>query len=112
MPTILVHRQVGQVVSRARKAQGLTQEQLAREAHVSRQLVNRLEMGDAANISLSRLMEVLTVLGCTLRIDPEDDTESSQPANPTERGATSPTPVDMPSYDLDATLFEPKPREA
>lgn len=112
MPAILVHRQVGQVVSRARKAQGLTQEQLARKAHVSRQLVNRLEMGDAANISPSRLMEVLAALGCMLRIDLEGDTESSQPSNPPERDATSPTPVEMPSYDLDAMLFEPKPREA
>lgn len=111
MPAILVHRQVGQVVSRARKALGLTQEQLARKAHVSRQLVNRLEMGDAANISLSKLMEVLAALGCTLRIDLEGDAEPSQLSNHPERDATSPTPVEMPPYDLDATLFEPKPRE-
>ena len=111
MPAILIHRQVGQVVNRARKAQGLTQEQLARKAHVSRQLINRLEMGDASNISLSRLMRVLAALRCTLRIEPEGDTESSQFGNPPERGTASPTSAEMPPYDLDSTLFEPRPRE-
>ena len=45
MTEITIPRQVGQVVRAARKARGMSQAQLALEARISRQLVNRLEMG-------------------------------------------------------------------
>ena len=111
MSEILVPRQVGQAVSESRRARGFTQEQLARKAHVSRQLINRLEMGNAANISLSRLMEVLAALGCTLRIDWEGVAEPLRAADSQRHGVASPAIAEPPSFDLDETLFAPRSRE-
>ena len=73
MTEITIPRQVGQVVRAARKARGMSQAQLALDARISRQLVNRLEMGEATNISLGRLLDVLDVLGCTMSIDWDGD---------------------------------------
>ena len=99
------------MVNQARKDQGLTQKQLAHKAHVSRQLINRLEQGDAANITLSRLLAVLAALGCTLHIDQDGEAVASRSGSLPEHAASSPPTARMPSYDLDSTLFEPRSRE-
>ena len=57
-----IPRQAGQAVAQARLDCAMTQGQLAEAAGVSRQLVNRLEAGNAAGISLAHLMAILAAL--------------------------------------------------
>ena len=65
---ITLPRQVGIVLFPARKSNGLTQAQIAREAGISRQLVNRLEAGSATGIALDKLMGILGSGGCALEV--------------------------------------------
>lgn len=55
--------EVGLRVRAARLVANLSQEQLAREAGVSRSTIKRLEAG-TDSVSLSNLLAVLQVLGC------------------------------------------------
>ncbi len=62
MQSIAIPRQVGYPVRSARIEAGLTQEELAARAGVSRQLLMRLEAGRAPGVQLDKLMAVLDAL--------------------------------------------------
>ncbi|MDO4797069.1 MAG: helix-turn-helix domain-containing protein [Coriobacteriales bacterium] len=109
MATITIPRQVGQVVCAARKARGMTQAELAHDAGISRQLVNRLEMGDANNISLGRVLDVLSALGCTMSIDWDGDADEQRPVERAEHTAPSSLAWEYAGqWRLDESLFSPR----
>ena len=107
MPRILLPRQVGIVVASARKAKGLTQADVAQQAAVSRQLVNRLEMGTATGIALDKLLSILEAVGCGLDVYPLDEEVERQ-----ELGRVSPELDELlveevkAKYQIDQSLFE------
>ena len=106
MPRITLPRQVGIVVQAARTAQGLTQAEVAERAGVSRQLVNRLEVGSATGIALDKLLTILDSVGCTLDVSATDNVANldfGPPSVPT----TQPDFDPLGMYDLDMTLFDP-----
>ena len=97
---ITLPRQVGLIVAPARKAAGLTQAELARRAGVSRQLVNRLEVGTANGIAFDKLLSVLKVVDCGLDIYPLSDDPSIIPV------PSPPVLDDWNAYKLDESLFD------
>ncbi len=107
MQTIENTRQAGMALGMARKARGLTQAQLAERAGISRQLVNRLEMGDAAGISLKRLLAVLSAAGVTMTFDWDGSpTHDGGPRIASRVQISAPeAPLDYPQ--LDDSLFDP-----
>lgn len=62
-------RELGMELRRSRLAAGLTQDELARSAHVSRAWLIRLEQGHA-NAELSKVFAVVRALGLTLEVSP------------------------------------------
>jgi len=56
-------RTVGKEIKVRRKAIGLTQERLAKLAHLSRQTVQKLEAGSIEDLGFQRVSSLLTVLG-------------------------------------------------
>ena len=59
-------RQAGIFVHDTRVRQGLSQDELARRANISRRQLSALERGHAPGISLSRLLTIFHALGITL----------------------------------------------
>ena len=109
MTRITLPRQVGIVVASARRARGITQSQLAQDARVSRQLVNRLEMGTATGIALDKLLAILDAAGCELDVHPVDGEEHLQTsAAQHARSAAQPIENLGEGYALDETLFSPR----
>ena len=104
---ITLPRQVGLIVAPARKAAGLTQAELARRAGVSRQLVNRLEVGTANGIAFDKLLSVLKVVDCGLDIYPLSDDPSIILKETCAPPAPSPPVLDdWNAYKLDESLFD------
>ncbi|MDJ1122403.1 helix-turn-helix domain-containing protein [Olsenella sp. YH-ols2217] len=66
--TFVLARTLGACVRETRRAQGLTQEELAEGADVSERLVRQIEKGTATGISLDRLVRVLSFLGLGLQL--------------------------------------------
>ncbi len=60
---------VAGAVRLARKERGWTQAQLAVRAHVSRDLVNRLERG-SGRVEVAKVLDVLAALGLATVIEP------------------------------------------
>lgn len=110
MAQVHLPRQVGIVVTKARVARGLTQSQVAERAGVSRQLVNRLEMGSASGIALSKLLAVLDAVGCALDVYPLDGPDELEGAF--DR-AIPPVPSQgfdpYKEYPFDDSLFDANP---
>ena len=61
--------QIGQLIRRTRRDQGLRQDQLAGAAGVGVRFLVELEAGKAT-AQLGKALAVLAALGCTLRIEP------------------------------------------
>ena len=61
--------EVAGAVRLTRKDRGWTQAQLAAHAHVSRDLVNRLENG-SGRVELAKVLDVLAALGLATVIEP------------------------------------------
>lgn len=61
--------EVAGAVRRARKDRGWTQAQLAAQAHVSRDLINRLERG-SGRVEVAKVLDVLAALGLATVIEP------------------------------------------
>ncbi|MFM8351721.1 MAG: helix-turn-helix domain-containing protein [Actinomycetales bacterium] len=61
--------EVAGAVRLARKARGWTQAQLASHAHVSRDLVNRLERG-SGRVEVAKVLDILAALGLATVIEP------------------------------------------
>lgn len=59
---------LGETLRTLRERQGMTQEELAEKARLSRATISAVE-NDAANVTLGTLMSVAEALGRTLRID-------------------------------------------
>jgi len=60
--------ELGDTIRRIRKERGLSQENLARKAHISRATLSKLENGNIAHISIVTLNDVLNHLGYELDI--------------------------------------------
>ena len=58
-----IPRQAGIYVRSAREERGLTRDQLAQRAGVSKRMLASLELGDSAGVRLDKLMAVLGALG-------------------------------------------------
>lgn len=61
--------EVAGAVRLARKERGWTQAQLAAHAHVSRDLVNRLENG-SGRVEVAKVLDILAALGLATVIEP------------------------------------------
>lgn len=59
---------LGHAVSAARHQKGLTQEELARQAEVSKSWVSLLEKGRLANPGIGRLFEIFRILGLEMNV--------------------------------------------
>ena len=80
MGIIETPRQVGLAVRKARKAEGITQKQLAKRAGVSERLVTALELGDATGIRLDKMLQVLSALDLSLAVlGPDDEAVKARP---------------------------------
>ena len=107
MARITIPRQVGLIVAAARKERGLTQSQLAKDAKVSRQLVNRLETGVASGIALDKLLAILGAAGCALDVSPLEGSESIAWQESSQEAAVARVDLaDWRGYQLDETLFD------
>lgn len=53
-------------IKRVRKEKGMTQEQLAEKANVSRSLLNQLEAGKLKNTSINTLQKIADTLNCKI----------------------------------------------
>lgn len=107
MARITIPRQVGLIVAAARKERGLTQSQLAKDAKVSRQLVNRLETGVASGIALDKLLAILGAAGCALDVSPLEGSESIAWQESSQEAAVARVGLDdWRGYQLDETLFD------
>lgn len=106
MTRITIPRQVGIVAAAARRAQGLTQQQVADTAGVSRQLVNRLETGSATGIALGKLLSILSATGCALDVYPlnEADATSFEPSATPTPDFMSIDPLE--DYPFDESLYD------
>lgn len=107
MARINLPRQVGIIVAAARESHGLTQLQVAEAAGVSRQLVNRLEVGSATGISLGKLLAILDVVGCALDVYPLEEVDKHDAVfGLTAASANQPVFDPFKEYPLDESLFE------
>ena len=67
-------KDIGEVIRRTRKAQGLRQDQLAAAAGVGQRFLVELEAGKST-AQIGKTLNVLSALGCSLTIKtPNDDT--------------------------------------
>ena len=57
---------IGNQIRERRQRLGLSQDELARRANISRRQLSALERGHAPGISLNRLLTIFHVLGITL----------------------------------------------
>ena len=99
-----IPRQAGIYVRSAREEQGLTRDQLAQRAGVSKRMLASLELGDSAGVRLDKLMAVLGALGLglSLRQIGETKTVASRPAKTDERpvqSSSEPPSTFVPPYD-------------
>ena len=62
--------ELGEQIKQARKERGLTQEALAKKAHISRATLSKLENGHIAQISVVTLNDILNHIGYELDITP------------------------------------------
>lgn len=90
MDYVIIPRQIAYPLRAKRKELGLTQDELARAASVSRQLVNKTEAGLAPGIGLDRLLRMLEPLGLALAVVSLDDAEDERPRRDTAFQARTP----------------------
>lgn len=115
MVSISTPREMGATITRARHEKNLTQSQVATKAGVSRQLVNRLEMGTAQGIALEKLLSILHVLNCSLFVEYGEEDQHPLPRRELHPQAAdqTPQPLDQTlSYHLDESLLLPPQRES
>lgn len=81
MREIVTPRQIGAAIREERQHKGLTQQQLADQAAVSRGFVNRLEKGSAAAVYPEKLFAVLGVLGLRMILETPEGECASEAGN-------------------------------
>lgn len=60
---------ISQIIRTTRKAQGLSQQQLADRCHLDRTTIGALERNDYTDLGIRKVERVLTVLGKTLNAE-------------------------------------------
>lgn len=85
MSEIATPRQIGAAIREERQRKGLTQQQLADRAGVSRGFVNRLEKGSAAAVYPEKLFAVLSALGLRMTLEASE----GECASEADKGAAS-----------------------
>jgi len=63
-------QELGYFIRKARLAKGLTQDELAQSAGLSRTTMNQLENGVFPDIGVNKVQAILSQLGLTLRVEP------------------------------------------
>lgn len=94
-------RQIGQEVRKHRKSRGMTQQQLAESAGVSRGFVARLERGSAEAVFPQKLLDVLDALDLSLFVRPVDRDQV-----PPRRSCAAGRDEELDAY-LDSLAFDP-----
>lgn len=117
MEYIVTPRQIGLTIRERRRERGLTQEELAEAAHVSRTFVIRLEKGMAAALYPEKLIAVLDALGLRLALvgegsDRPRESGSAQPSGRCARESTADRDrlvrEALDSFSLDSALLAPR----
>ena len=67
-------RTLGEQIQRLRAERGLTQEELARAAQLSRIYIQKIELGERASPSFPALARIAKALGATLHVSLEANT--------------------------------------
>ncbi len=117
MESIRTSRQIGGTIRKKRLQLGLTQQELADAAQVSRSLIVRLEKGTATSLYPEKLIAVLHRLGLSLVLV-DSENEASAPLPPMDSSAS--TSVDgadseqrirevLADFSLDPDLFKARP---
>lgn len=78
MSEIATPRQIGAAIREERQRKGLTQQQLADRADVSRGFVNRLEKGSAAAVYPEKLFAVLSALDLRMVLEASEGERASE----------------------------------
>ena len=99
-----IPRQAGIYVRSAREERGLTRDQLAQRAGVSKRMLASLELGDSAGVRLDKLMAVLGALGLGLSVRKIGEAKTAVPhrTKADERSVQSssePSSTFVPPYD-------------
>lgn len=66
----MILSELGESIKKLRKERGLTQEELAKTANISRATLSKLENGYLANISIVTVDHILSLLGYEINIKP------------------------------------------
>lgn len=64
-------QKIGKIICEERKRQGLTQEELARKAGVTRQTLSKIERGGLPMVSMVHFFRILMALGLEVEVKPE-----------------------------------------
>jgi transcriptional regulator with XRE-family HTH domain len=64
--SIKMLQEIGETIRKARKARGMSQQQLADLVHLDRTTIGALERNDYQDLGIRKVERVLTVLGKTL----------------------------------------------
>ena len=64
-------QKIGKIICEERKRQGLTQEELARKAGVTRQTLSKIERGGLPTVSMVHFFRILMALGLEVEVKPE-----------------------------------------
>lgn len=117
MIPITTSRQIGHALREKRRALGMTQQELADAASVSRSLVMRLEKGSATALYPEKLFGILDALGLQLVLT--DGASQASPAQATCNGEAGSSTADdrarrtdlvrttLSRFTLDEKLLEP-----
>lgn len=78
-------RMLGGTISVARKRAGMTQQELADKANVSKAWIVRLEKSQSENLEMGRVFRVVRALGLVFNVVPEDKRSAAINAAVSER---------------------------
>ena len=65
----MILSEIGTVIRQKRKEYGLTQEEMAKKAKLSRTTLSKVENGYFGNISVATLDNILSILGLTITLE-------------------------------------------
>ena len=65
--------EIGEIIRRHRKEQGMTQQQLADAGRISRSRLNTLETGGAFDLRVNTVLSLFKALGLSMRVSDSPD---------------------------------------